>query len=494
MNLAIISPKFTPKDKGLLREITMKLYNTLTRTTETIKPLESGKIKMYTCGLTVYSHPQIGNWVAYIYSDVLTRTLKGAGFNVIRVQNITDVGHLVSDDDSGEDKMEKGARAEGLTAWDVAEKYIAIANEESEQLGLLKPDKLVRATALIDEQIQFVQELEKRGYTYAIEHEGIYFDTSKLNDYGKLAKLDIEGLQAGARVEVHGKKNPTDFALWKFSPTGQKRDMEWESPWGIGFPGWHLECSVIARVNLGDQLDIHTGGIDHIPVHHTNEIAQTEAITNKQFVKYWFHNNHMKINGTKMSKSLGNSYSIGDIRDKGYSLNAVKLMILSSHYRTEGNFTWEILDAAQNRYLHWQALMNRKWQSIGNLASNPDDIVSLTADAIHSMKDTLENDLDTPNAFRILDETVTKLEDLQVDQHSSKAIELLETFLANALGITFHNSDISATEKKILEERQSARDRKDFAKSDELRDALLKTGITVNDTPQGPVWSRTTTI
>src|ERR1700741_1715224 len=301
----------------------MKLHNTLSRTIDDIQPLEGNKIKLYTCGLTVYSQPHIGNWVAYIYWDVLVRTLKDAGYDVTHVQNITDVGHLTSDEDAGEDKMLKGALTEGLTAWQVAEKYIAIAdNEAYNKLGLLRPDHMPRATEYIPQQIAFVEELEKKGFTYVIA-DGVYFDTSKLNNYGELARLDIKGLQFGARVANTGKKNPTDFAVWKFSDPSEKRDMEWESPWGKGFPGWHLECSVMARELLGDQIDIHTGGIDHIPVHHTNEIAQTEAVTGRQFSKYWVHANHIKVNGEKMSKSLGNIYTLQDILDKGGVLDAV---------------------------------------------------------------------------------------------------------------------------------------------------------------------------
>ena len=254
----------------------VKLYNTLTRQKDTLKPLDGKTVKIYTCGLTVYSQPHIGNWVGYVYWDILIRLLRYEGLDVVRTQNITDVGHLTSDDDSGEDKMEKGAKTEGKTAWNVAEKYIAIATHEAyDVLQLIKPDHLARATDYIKQQIDFARQLEAKGFTYIIEGDGLYFDTSKLNDYGKLARLDIDGLEAGARVSVEGKRNITDFAIWKFSPKDSQRDMEWESPWGVGFPGWHLECSVIARETLGDQIDIHTGGIDHIPVHHTNEIAQT---------------------------------------------------------------------------------------------------------------------------------------------------------------------------------------------------------------------------
>ena len=288
----------------------MKLYNTLGAKNEEFQSLEDNVVKLYTCGLTVYSQPHIGNWVAYIYWDLLVRTLQAHHYEVIRVQNITDVGHLTDDADAGEDKMLKGALREGKTAWEVAEKYIKIADHEAyELLGLVRPTHIPRATEYIPQQIDFVKQLEQKGYTYQIA-DGVYFDTSKLSNYGELAKLDIKGLQFGARVADTGKKNPTDFAVWKFSSPDEKRDMEWDSPWGTGFPGWHLECSVMARELLGDQIDIHTGGIDHIPVHHTNEIAQTEAVTTKPFSNFWVHANHLKVDGTKISKSLGNIYTL----------------------------------------------------------------------------------------------------------------------------------------------------------------------------------------
>ena len=313
----------------------MKLYDTLSRSVKEVRPLSPKTVKLYTCGLTVYSQPHIGNWLPYIYWDVLVRTLRASGYVVEHTQNITDVGHLTSDDDDGEDKMEKGAKREGLTAWDVAEKYIAIADKEAKQLNLLPPDHLVRATSMIDQQVHFAQALNAKGYLYKIEGDGMYFDTAKLSDYGKLAQLDVSGLEAGARVSVAGKRNITDFAVWKFSPKNSKRDMEWESPWGLGFPGWHLECSVIARETLGDQLDIHAGGIDHIPVHHTNEIAQTETVTGKTFSQFWVHNNHLKVDGSKMAKSTGNIYTLQTIIDRGYSLDAFKLFALGKHYTTE---------------------------------------------------------------------------------------------------------------------------------------------------------------
>ena len=467
----------------------MKLYNTLSRKIEKFEPLEDKIVKMYTCGLTVYSQPQIGNWVAYIYSDVLSRVLMKSGYKVNRVQNITDVGHLVSDDDGGEDKMEKGAKAEGITAWNVAEKYIAIADKEGyEWLKLLKPRKLVRATDLIPEQILFAHDLEKKGFTYLIPGEGLYFDTTKLSDYGKLARLDVEGLKPGARVDIAGKKHPTDFALWKLSPKNSKRDMEWDSPWGVGFPGWHLECSVIARESLGDQIDIHTGGIDHIPVHHTNEIAQSESLTGKQFVKYWFHNNHMKINGSKMAKSSGNSYTLEDLKKKGINLNAFKLMVLSSHYRTEGNFTWKILEAAQNRYKHWQAAADRAWQPSGGM---PDALTQSLSESTAKILSLLQEDMNTPETLKEIDRVVSIIEDAEVSSKSAVSIRQFFDFIEEVLGIEFIKEDINNNLKLLINDRSQARVNKDFQKSDTIRDELLKAGIGIRDVGTKSLWFRT---
>lgn len=473
----------------------MKLYNTMSRSVETLKPLEGNTVKIYTCGLTVYSQPHIGNWLGYIYWDVLIRTLHAEGYTVDRTQNITDVGHLVSDDDAGEDKMEKGARAEGITAWDVAKKYSDIAAHEGyELLGLIHPDHLVPATSRIDEQIAFAKILDDKGYLYRIE-DGMYFDTSKLDDYGKLARLDIAGLEAGARVDMADKKHPTDFAVWKFSPADQKRDMEWESPWGVGFPGWHLECSVIARSTLGDQIDIHTGGIDHIPVHHTNEIAQTESVTGKPFSQVWVHNNHIKVDGKKMSKSLDNIYTLDDIISHGYDLDAFKLVVFSKHYRTEGNFTWEIMDAAQNRYNNWRGVAALRHQTHDTLqdddAKNTEEgTVSLLASR-GAILEALSNDLDTPGALRIIDEAFSQLENRDLEAiHRFALLQLLET-IDDLLGLHLIAStpDISDEQKQLLVERERAREAKDWAKSDRLRDLLLTQGIAVRDSKHGTIWT-----
>ena len=455
----------------------MKLYNTLTRTTEEFKPLEDKLVKMYTCGLTVYSQPHIGNWVAYIYWDILVRTLKSSGYEVERIQNITDVGHLTSDEDAGEDKMLKGALEEGLTAWEVADKYIKTADKEAfEILRLLHPEHMPRATEYIQQQIDFVKSLDSKGYTYAID-DGIYFDTSKLENYGTMARLDIKGLQFGARVEDTGKKNPTDFAVWKFSKPEEKRDMEWDSPWGVGFPGWHLECSVMARELLGDTIDIHCGGIDHIPVHHTNEIAQTEAVTNKKFSNFWVHANHIKVDGTKMSKSLGNVYTLRDIIDKGFDIRAFKLLVLSKHYRTEGNFTWEILEAAQNRLNRWRAISDRRWQTNVLNIKHPD----ISADILTAIQD----DLNTPRALAIIDTYFD-----EIDKTAATPSEATLQTIDRLMGIDLLENNITEEQKDLISEREKARDTKDWAKSDVLRDKLRQMGVEVKDPPCGTLWSR----
>jgi len=472
----------------------MKLYNTLTGAKGDFTPLENNTVKLYTCGLTVYSQPHIGNWVAYIYWDVLVRTLLALDYKVERVQNITDVGHLTDDADAGEDKMLKSALREGKTAWDVAEKYIDIADHEAyDLLQLIRPEHMPRATDYINEQIALIKKLDEKGYAYQIA-DGVYFDTSKLKDYGKLARLDIKGLHFGARVADTGKKNPTDFALWKFSPKGQQRDMEWDSPWGKGFPGWHLECSAMAMEILGEQIDIHTGGIDHIPVHHTNEIAQTEAVTGKPLSHFWVHANHIKVNGTKMSKSLGNIYTLQDIADKGYDLNAFKLLVLSKHYRTEGNFTWEILDASANRLKNWHAAAVLRHQTHDTLQDDDekdDDetAVSLLA-APHAILERLEDDLDTPGALALIDEAFSRLEQRSLERiHHSSLVALLDS-INELLGIDLLTAtpDIDDESKQLILERQRSRDDKNWQRSDELRDALTKKGVAVRDTLSGSIW------
>lgn len=451
----------------------IKLHNTLTQNVDELKPLNNNKISLYVCGLTVYSQPHIGNWVSYIYWDVLVRTLRASNYQVNHVQNITDVGHLTNDEDAGEDKMQKSALREDMTARQVADKYISIADDEAyNQLGLVRPNHMPRATDYIEQQKAFVEELHSKGFTYVI-NGGIYFDTSKIENYGKLARLDIDGLKFGARVADTGKKNPTDFAVWKFSNPDEKRDMEWDSPIvndKKGFPGWHLECSVMARELLGDQIDIHTGGIDHIPVHHTNEIAQTEAITNKRFSNIWMHANHIKVDGTKMSKSLGNIYTLQDIINKGYELDAFKLLVLSKNYRTEGNFTWDILESAQNRLNNWRAIGDLRWQGAGD------------GEQTSQLLEHLQNDLDTPSAMTRIDELM--------GCEKPTALNKLLNEIRDLFGITLHRDDIDDEQKTLIKEREIARKNKDWAKSDELRSQLANQGIIIRDTDKKTIWER----
>lgn len=463
----------------------MKLFNTLTRTTEQLTPIEPNIIRLYTCGLTVYSQPHIGNWVGYIYWDVLVRVLEAEGNTVLRTQNITDVGHLTSDDDAGEDKMEKGARREGITAWDVAKKYIDIADHEAyDVLRLRRPTQLVRATDYIPQQIAFARQLEAKGYTYLIDGDGIYFDTSKLTDYGKLARLDIDGLQAGARVSVEGKQSPTDFAIWKFSPIDSKRDMEWDSPWGVGFPGWHLECSVIALETLGEQIDIHTGGIDHIPVHHTNEIAQTESVTGKPFASMWVHNNHIKVDGQKMSKSLNNIYTLQDIQDKGFSIEAFKLLVASKHYRTEGNFTWENVTTAQHHLLNLRSVSVLRHQADETAAPNEG-----FNEFSQQLQGILANDLDTVGAIAFIDKLMGTVEKNGVSPSDVATFEGILANIDTLLGINLaQDADISGSLKQLVAERWQARQAGDWNKADAIRDELSKHGIGVRDTQNKSIW------
>lgn len=462
----------------------MQLFNTLTRQKEKFKPIKDKKVSLYSCGLTVYDEPHIGNWSNYIAWDTLVRTLRDQGFEVNHVQNYTDVGHLVSDDDSGEDKMIKSAKLQRKTAWDIAEYYIQRAEEGMSDLNITRPNHMPRATEYIPQQIKFVKELEEKGFTYLIPEEGVYFDSSKVSDYGKLAKLDIDGLRAGERVEVKGKKHPTDFALWKLSKSYEKRDMQWDSPWGKGFPGWHLECSVMSRELLGDTIDIHTGGIDHIPVHHTNEIAQSESLTGKEFVHYWLHRNFIKVDGLKMSKSRKNFYTLADLKKEGYDPLDFRILILQSSYHTESNFSWENLKAARSRRLSLQAFSDLRFQQIEE-GINQDDIDR----AKTQIRAALSDDLNTPEALAVL----SRLENMASNSGVSSNANLISfiNWLDTILGLDLAESiDISDAIKNKIKDRNTARNKKDWRTADQIREELLKQGIEIRDSSYGQVWQR----
>lgn len=447
-----------------------KLFNTLTRSVEPLQTLEEGKVSVYTCGPTVYGDPHIGNLRTYIAEDVLVRTLKMSGLQVNRVMNITDVGHLTSDADEGEDKLEVGAKRDGTTAWEVAKRYETVFLKDMDLLNLLPADQLVRATDTIPDQIQLIQELEAKGYTYTTS-DGVYFDSSKFPAYGAMAHLDIEGLQAGARVDLGEKHAVTDFALWKFSPTDSKRDMEWESPWGKGFPGWHIECSAIIWKTLGDQIDIHCGGVDHIPVHHTNEIAQSSAVTEKPLANHWMHTEFLLVDGGKMSKSLGNLYTLADLEKRGIEPEAFKLFCYSASYRSKLNFSWDALESAQQ-----QLVKLRKAFQVDQQGS--DD----TSGVVQALRGALSDDLNTSAALAAIYSALNA-------GLSSNALKQVANLVHEALGL---NLMVGGTVKTITDQardlvaaRDAARSSKDWQTSDSLRKELEDLGYQVQDTLDG---------
>jgi cysteinyl-tRNA synthetase len=482
--------------------MTLILHNTLTKKDEPFTPITKDRVTLYTCGPTVYNYLHIGNWTAYIYWDTLVRVLIADGYNVERVMNITDVGHLVSDEDEGEDKLEKGAHREGKTAWEVAEFYTKDFLEGIQKLGLILPDHITKATDYIPQQLELVRTLKNKGYTYQI-NDGIYFDTSKFPAYADFAGLDLEAQRAGARVELNPeKRNPSDFGLWKFTPKGEKRDMEWETPSDLlenashtrvmGFPGWHLECSAMAMSILGDTIDIHTGGIDHIPVHHTNEIAQSESASGKKFAHYWVHNNHLKSNGTKVSKSLGNVYTLQDLNEHGFSPIDFRMFILQGQYSNEGNFTFENLTAAKNRLHHWRNTAALRWQTYDTLKDDDEKQITLVA-ATGAIMEALNDNLNTPEALRVVDQAFSRLDAKPLKKIHQHGLEQLIDTIDQTLGLQLRSStpDIGEETKRIILERQRARDAKDWETSDMLRDKLAKTGIAMRDTSDGTVWEYT---
>ena len=462
----------------------LKFYNTPNRELEEFHPVNPKNVKIYTCGPTVYASPHIGNWVAFIYWDILVRTLRLNGYNVTRTMNITDVGHLVSDEDDGEDKLEKGARREGKTAWEVAEFYTAEFLNGMRELNLVKPENLSKATDFIPEQIKIIEELSKKGFTYETS-DGIYFDTAKFPRYANFAHLDLDNLKAGARVNFNPeKRNLSDFALWKWSSEGQKRDMEWEFRGRMGFPGWHLECSAIAINTLGETIDIHTGGIDHIPVHHTDEIAQSETFTGKTFSNYWLHCNHMKSEGQKISKSLGNGFNLEELKSRGFSPIDFKMFVLQSQYQTESNFNFESLQAAKNRLKNWQNVANMRWQIKGSEGEIP----SLAAK--NAILEEINENLDTPKALAKIDEVFSEIIKANPEKlNCQNLIELLE-FIDDLLGLNLLGStpDIPDEIKQKIIERSAARAEKDWVKSDKIRDELLSKNIVLRDTPKKSFW------
>jgi cysteinyl-tRNA synthetase len=464
----------------------MKLHNTLTRQIDEIIPITTGKLGVYTCGPTVYDYAHIGHWFNYVRMDTLIRALRFEGYDVTWVMNITDVGHLVSDADDGEDKLEKGARREGKSAWEVAAFYTDDFIACMKLLGITMPDHITKATDHIAEQIELIQKLTSKGYTYTIG-DGVYFDTSKFKGYASFARLDLDELQAGARVSFNTeKRHSSDFALWKFSPKDASRDMEWESPWGTGFPGWHIECSAMSMKYLGDTLDIHTGGIDHVPVHHTNEIAQSEAATGKRFANYWMHSNHVMVEGEKISKSLGNGMRLQAIIEQGISPAAVRLHVLESQYRGQSKFSMDGLISAQNRLRDLQALAVLRYQA--RLVTHDTATFALRDVPIELMR-AISEDLNTPAALAFLSAVSTQLQAVLLEHDMVDHFEAMLVGIDALLGLGLNTvPDIMDSDKALLAQRTLARESQDWEGSDTIRGELSAHNIGVRDTSEGPIW------
>jgi len=446
----------------------LKLYNTLTRKKEVFKPIQKGKVGMYVCGPTAYWYQHIGNLKAYLFADLLRRVLTYNGYKVKEVMNVTDVGHLTSDADTGEDKIEKAAKKEGKKAQEIVKYYLDLFKEDFKKLNIPEPDTWCKATDYIKEQIGLIKTLEKKGYTYKTS-DGIYFDTSKLKNYGKLARLDIKGLQAGKRISMGGKKNKTDFGLWHFSEKPGVRQQEWDSPWGIGFPGWHIECSAMSMKHLGEHFDIHTGGVDHIPVHHTNEIAQSEAATGKKFVNYWLHENFLTTGGEKVSKSKGGLYTISELEKKRFSPLVYRYFILTGSYRKLIEFSVEILKASKNSL-----------QRLKNIISGVKDDGKENKKYLKEFESAINDDLNTPRALQVLWKLVR---DGKAEGKIKTIKKMDEVFGLDLL--KKEKVEIPAEIKKLIKEREGARKEKDWKKADELREKIKKKGYVVEDVGRG---------
>ncbi|MDM8538041.1 cysteine--tRNA ligase [Desulfobacterales bacterium HSG17] len=456
--------------------MSLMLYNTLTRKKEVFTPIFPNQVGLYTCGPTVYNFAHIGNMRTYVFEDVLKRVLTYNGFKVKHVMNITDVGHLTGDRDMGEDKLEKGAEREGKTAWEIAEFYADEFKKDMKSLNLLDPDIWCKATDTIAEQIALIQTLEEKGFTYQIK-DGIYFDTSKFKEYTKLSHQNLDALQEGARVEKNiEKRNPTDFALWKFSPEDVKRQMEWDSPWGKGFPGWHIECSAMSMKYLGDQLDIHCGGTDHIQVHHTNEIAQSEAATGKPFFNFWMHGAFLNIEGgKKMAKSAGNFLTIeSTLIQKGIDTLAYRYAAFQTHYRNPMEYTTESINAAQNGLKHLQ-------NQVRNIKENG-KTGAVSNEYRDKFLEAVNDDLNMPRAMAVVQEML-KSDIVNPDKFST----ILD--FDKVLGFNLDNVDkqdvLPEEVQKLIDARIQARQEKNWAASDQLRDEIAALGYVVQDGKDG---------
>jgi cysteinyl-tRNA synthetase len=462
------------------------LYNTRTRRKERFEPLEAGHARVYSCGPTVYAPQHIGNLRPYLMADLLRRALEAEGLRVTHVINITDVGHLASDADAGEDKIESAAARSGRTAAEIAALYTEQWQNDRRRVNCLEAHVYCKATDHIPEQIALARTLETRGYTYRID-DGLYFDTTKFPRYAEFARLDLAGQEASARIgDVPGKRHAADFALWKFAAPGVKRQQEWDSPWGRGFPGWHLECSAMSTKYLGAPFDIHTGGVDHIPVHHTNEIAQSEcALDLHPWVRFWIHNEFYDLGGEKISKSKGHVLVLQDLVDRGFEPLAFRYFFLQGHYRQQQAFSMEAMEAAATGYR----------RLLGAAVEVRD--VSGTADAgtlapfRARFRESVRDDLNAPRALAVAWE-VARSAELGPAERCALLLEF-DAFLGLGLATEIPRSAAVESDPRIdalVAEREAARQRRDFAAADRVRDVLAAEGVVIEDTPAGPRWRR----
>jgi cysteinyl-tRNA synthetase len=452
----------------------VKLQCTYTRSLRPLETIKAGRVGLYCCGPTVYDYVHIGNMRSYLCEDFLRRTLEFVGLQVEHVVNITDVGHLVTDGDEGEDKMEKGARRAGKSIWEIAEHYTQAFLADVRALNILMPTHMPKATEYIPQQIDVIRAIEAKGLAY-VAGDGVYFDTSGQDDYGFLARLDREGLQAGARVELGGKRNKTDFALWKFSPAGSQRAMEWDSPWGRGFPGWHVECTAMSVDLLGDYFDIHCGGEDHVPVHHTNEIAQCEAAHGTREANFWLHVKFLNLGGDKMSKSAGTFLRVADLTAKGVSPLAFRYLCLGAHYRAAMEFTWDTLKSAETT-------LERLYQALERL---PEGGMAHSG-YLKEFTDALVNDVATPQGLAVLWRMLK--DDSVADADKRMTALAFDAVLGLSLDDPSRGRLAVSAPAEVMgwaEDRLAARREKRWADADVLKKRIVEAGFDVLDTPTG---------